>query len=104
MFIFSFYFVIHNKNQFQKACTDNYIELINEQERPCHTYGSNILPKTSSVTDTIFNLLFNASDACVNVRETHKLLVEGEKLVKKFMVPVKRLWHVKVRAFAGSGQ
>jgi len=90
-----------DKAQFQKSCTDDYLELINEQERLRHIYGPDIAPKTSSVTETIFNVIYHAS---VNKRETRKLLLEGEKLAKKFKVPEKRLWHVKVRAFAGSSQ
>jgi len=86
---------------FQKTCTDEYIELLSEQERLRRSYGSEIIPPTSSVTTTIFSVICFASK---NMRETHKLLQEAEKLAKRFKVPDKRLWHVKVRAFAASGQ
>lgn len=49
----------------------------------------------------MFNVFHYAS---VKPREAHRVLAEGEKLAKKFRVPGKRLWHVKVRAFAASGQ
>jgi hypothetical protein len=86
---------------FQKTCTDEYIELLLEQERLRRAYGPDVTTKTSSVTETIFNVLCYAA---VKMRESRKLLTEGEKIAKKFKVPDKRLWHTKIRAFAATDQ
>mmetsp|Transcript_9444 Transcript_9444/g.14151 ORF Transcript_9444/g.14151 Transcript_9444/m.14151 type:complete len:1132 (-) Transcript_9444:64-3459(-) len=86
---------------FQKACTDEYLELILEQERLRRAYGQDVTAKTSSVTDTIYNVLCYAA---VKMREANKLLAECEKLAKKFKVPEKRLWHTKIRAFSVTEQ
>ena len=88
-------------NVFLKASTDEYLELILEQERLRRAYGPDVTAKTSSVTDTIFNVLCYAA---VKLREANKLLAESEKLAKKFKVPEKRLWHTKIRAFAATEQ
>ena len=53
------------------------------------------------MTETIFNVLCYAA---VKMRESRKLLSEGEKIAKKFKVPDKRLWHTKIRAFAATDQ
>lgn len=86
---------------FQKTCTDEYLELLLEQERLRRAYGPDVTTKTSSVTETIFNVLCYAA---VKMRESRKLLAEGEKIAKKFKVPDKRLWHTKIRAFAATDQ
>ena len=86
---------------FQKTCTDEYLELLLEQERLRRAYGPDVTTKTSSVTETIFNVLCYAA---VKMRESRKLLAEGEKIAKKFKVPDKRLWHAKIRAFAATDQ
>jgi len=88
-------------NIFLKACTDEYLELILEQERLRRAFGPDVTTKTSSVTDTIFNLLCYAA---VKLRDSNKLIAESEKLAKKFKVPEKRLWHTKIRAFAATDQ
>lgn len=54
-----------------------------------------------SVTETIVSLIHHAAS---NKREAHRLLTDVDKLGKKFRVPEKRLWHVKVKAFAESGE
>lgn len=86
---------------FQKTCTDEYLELLLEQERLRRAYGPDVMTKTSSVIETIFNVLCYAA---VKMRESRKLLAEGEKIAKKFKVPDKRLWHTKIRAFAATDQ
>ncbi len=86
---------------FQQTCTDEYIELLLEQERLRRAYGPDVTTKSSSVTDTIFNVLCYAA---VRMRESRKLLSEAEKIAKKFKVPDKRLWHTKIRAFAATDQ
>lgn len=86
---------------FLKASTDEYLELILEQERLRRVYGPDVTAKTTSVTDTIYNVLCYAA---VKLREANKLLAESEKLAKKFKVPEKRLWHTKIRAFAATDQ
>lgn len=86
---------------FQKTCTDEYLELLLEQERLRRAFGPDVTTKTSSVTETIFNVLCYAA---VKMRESRKLLAEAEKIAKKFKVPDKRLWHTKIRAFAATDQ
>jgi len=42
--------------------------------------------------------------AAANKREAHRLLADVDKLGKKFRVPERRLWHIKVKAFAENGE
>ncbi len=94
-------FAMGKDTLFLKSSTDEYLELILEQERLRRTYGPDVTTKTTSVTDTIFNVLCYAA---VKLRDANKLLSESEKLAKKFKVPEKRLWHTKIRAFAATDQ
>lgn len=87
---------------FQKACVDEQIQLMTEQEQLRLAYGSNeVAPPSSSVTSTIISIL---KYGAVDQRSAHKLNADAERIAKKFKVPDKRLWHVKVRAFSESGQ
>jgi len=38
------------------------------------------------------------------MREQHRLLQDADKLARRFRIPEKRFWHIKVRAFADSNQ
>jgi hypothetical protein len=85
-----------------KSCTDDYLELLRDQEVIRTKYGStDVAPDSSSVTKTIASVIHFAAD---NAREQHRLLGDADKLAKKFRVPEKRLWHIKVKAFADSEQ
>jgi hypothetical protein len=85
-----------------KSCTDDFVELLKDQEIVRTKYGTNdVLPADLSVIGLITSLLRYAA---VNVREQHRLLTDADKIAKKFRVSERRLWHAKVRAFAGSGQ
>ena len=42
--------------------------------------------------------------AATNQREQHRLLADADKIAKKFRIPEKRVWHIKVKAFADSQQ
>jgi hypothetical protein len=65
-------------------------------------YGAHeVAPESSSVTATITSVL---NFAAVNVREQHRLLSDADKIGKKFRIPEKRLWYIKVKAFADSEQ
>ena len=65
-------------------------------------YGSvDVAPHSTSITDTIVSVI---RFAAVNRREQHRLLVDADKIAKKFRVPEKRLWQIKVKAFAESEQ
>lgn len=64
-------------------------------------YGPDIIPTTSSISETIYYVF---SFASTKSREAHKLFAEGEKLAKKYKVTEKRLWHTKVNAFSSSSQ
>lgn len=58
-------------------------------------------PESSSVTATMASVIHYAG---VNQREQHRLLADADKIAKKFRIPEKRLWHIKVKAFADSKQ
>uniref|UniRef100_A0A7S2ELE1 Vps16 C-terminal domain-containing protein n=1 Tax=Trieres chinensis TaxID=1514140 RepID=A0A7S2ELE1_TRICV len=95
-------FGLAKESAFHKSSTDDYIELLSEQERLRKSYDSpDVAPKSTSVTSTIFSVIRFAGQ---RPREAHRLFQDAEYLAKKFRVPEKRLWHAKVRAFAESGQ
>lgn len=87
---------------FQKSCTDEYLDLISDQEQLRRQYGTiEVAPPSSSVTSTIMSVLKYAAN---NARESHRIFADADRLAKKYKVSEKRLWHVKVRAFSESGQ
>lgn len=95
-------FGLGKEGVFHKSSTDDYIELLSDQERLRASYDSpDVAPQSSSVTSTIYSVVHFAGQ---RPREAHRLFSDAERLAKKFRVPEKRLWHVKVRAFAESGQ
>ena len=81
---------------FHAKCTDEQIELLQEQERLETMYGHECFVDTS-VSDTIHNLVCLAADnpACLR---------SAANIQKKFKVPDKRFCHLKVRAMAETGQ
>jgi len=87
---------------FQKSCTDEQLDLLADQEQLRRTYGAyEVAPPSSSVTSTILSILkFAASEP----RSAHRIFADADKMAKKYKVPEKRLWYVKVRAFSESGQ
>ena len=87
---------------FHKGCIDDYLELLKDQEVLRTKYGSQqVAPESSSVIATITAVLHYASE---NDREAHRLVVDADKIGKKFKVPDKMLWRTKVNAFARTGQ
>ena len=42
--------------------------------------------------------------AAVNEREAHRLLVDADKIAKKFKITEKMIWHTKVKTFSETGQ
>jgi vacuolar protein sorting-associated protein 16 len=75
---------------------------LKDQEVLRTKYGAyEVAPEISSVTATIASVI---QFAATNVREQHRLLVDADKIGKKFRIPEKRLWHIKVKAFADSEQ
>jgi len=85
-----------------KSCTDDYLELLKDQEVLRTKYGSSeVAPEGESVTGTIASVIHFAA---VNMREQHRLLADADKISKKFRLSDKRLWHIKVKAFADSEQ
>mmetsp|Transcript_17132 Transcript_17132/g.25327 ORF Transcript_17132/g.25327 Transcript_17132/m.25327 type:complete len:1041 (+) Transcript_17132:101-3223(+) len=87
---------------FQKQCTDEHMDLLKDQEVLRKKYGTEeVAPIGSSLTTTVVSIIRHAA---VNKRESHKLLGDVDKLAKKFRMPEKRVWHIKVKAFAESGQ
>jgi len=87
---------------FQKSCTDEYLDLISDQENLRRTYGSmEVAPPSSSVTGTIASIL---KYGAVDPRSVHRLFADADKLAKKYKISDKRLWYVKLQAFSESGQ
>lgn len=87
---------------FQKTCTDEQISLIADQEQLRRSYGSmEVAPPSSTVTSTIMSIL---KYAAVDPRSAHRLNADADRIAKKYKVPEKRMWHVKVRALSESGQ
>ena len=90
------------ESMFQKASADEYADLLSEQERLRNNYNSyDVAPESSSITNTISSVIRYAG---TKPREAHKLFSDAERLAKRYKVPEKRLWHIKVRAFSQSGQ
>eukprot|EP00934_Nitzschia_sp_Nitz4_P006298 Nitzschia sp. Nitz4//scaffold126_size65214//3825//7324//NITZ4_006145-RA/size65214-snap-gene-0.55-mRNA-1//-1//CDS//3329534656//6288//frame0 len=85
-----------------KTFTDEYLELLKDQEVLRTKYGAaEVAPESSSVVDTVTSIL---KYAAVNEREQHRLLNDADKVAKKFRVPDKLHWYTKVRAFAETSQ
>ena len=90
------------ENVFNKTATDEYVNLLSEQERLRNTYGSyDVAPESSSVTATISSLIRFAGS---KPRESHRLFADVERLAKKFSLSQRSLWMLKVQSFADSGQ
>ena len=58
---------------------------------------------STSVTATIAAVLKYAS-TMEGMREQHRLLQDADKLARRFRIPDKRFWHIKVKALADSDQ
>ena len=87
---------------FYKTCTDEYIELLKDQDILRTKYSSSeVAPESSSVVATITSILYYASK---NDRDKNRLLNDADKVAKKFRVPEKMLWHTKVKAFSDTKQ
>lgn len=87
---------------FQKSCTDEQVSLIEDQAQIRRAFGSmEVAPPSSSVTSTIVSIL---KYAAVDPRSAHRLESEVDRIGRKYKVPEKRLWHVKVRALSESNQ
>jgi vacuolar protein sorting-associated protein 16 len=95
-------FGLGKETAFEKACTDDFLQLLKDQEVIRTKYGAyEAAPESSSVTSTIAAMLqFGA----IHVREQHRLLSDADKLAKKYRIPERRLWYIKVKAFQDSGQ
>ena len=95
-------FAMGKETNFYKTATDDYLELLKDQEVLRTKYGANeVAPESSSVMATITSILRYAA---TNEREQNRLLTDAEKVAKKFRVSEKMYWHTKVRVFAETGQ
>jgi hypothetical protein len=95
-------FAMGKETNFYKTCTDDYLELLKDQEVLRTKYGAaEVAPESSSVTSTVTSIL---RFAAMNEREQNRLLTDAEKVAKKFRVPEKMHWYTKVRAFSETGQ
>jgi len=87
---------------FQKSCTDEQVFLIEDQAQIRRAFGSmEVAPPSSSVTSTIVSIL---KYAAVDPRSAHRLRTEADRIGRKYKIPEKRLWHLKVRALSESSQ
>jgi hypothetical protein len=87
---------------FHKTCTDEYIELLKDQDILRTKYSApEVAPESSSVVATISSMLHYAGK---NERDKNRLLNDADKVAKKFRVPEKMLWHIKVKAFSETKQ
>ena len=87
---------------FHKTYTDEYIELLKDQEILRTKYSApEVAPESSSVVATISSILHYAGK---NERDKNRLLNDADKVAKKFRVPEKMLWHTKVKAFSETKQ
>lgn len=95
-------FAMGKNSAFHKSCTDEYIELLKDQEILRTKYGSSeAAPESSSVVSTIYSILCYAGKSD---RDKHRLINDADKVAKKFRVPEKMLWHQKVKAFSKTNQ
>jgi hypothetical protein len=95
-------FAMERDASFQKTCTDEYIELLKDQDILRTKYSaSEVAPESSSVGATISSILHFAGK---NVRDKNRLLNDADKVAKKFRIPEKMLWHIKVKAFSETNQ
>jgi hypothetical protein len=60
-----------------------------------------VAPPSSSLTSTIMSII---KYAAVDPRSAHRLQSDFDRIAKKYKVPEKRQWYVKVRALSESGQ
>lgn len=60
-----------------------------------------VAPDSTSVTALMASVIHYAAQ---NQREQHRLLADADKIAKKFRMPEKRSWHIKIKAFADSSQ
>ena len=80
---------------FQKTCTDEYLDLISDQEQLRRQYGTiNVAPPSSSIISTITSIL---QYAATDPRSSHKLYADADRLARKYKVSEKRLRYVKDR-------
>ena len=87
---------------FQKTCTDDYVELLKDQEILRTKYSAaEVAPESTSVVSTIYSILRFAG---TSERDQHRLLNDADKVAKKFRIPEKMLWHTKVKAFSETRQ
>lgn len=87
---------------FHKSCIDDQIELLKDQDILRRKYNNpDVALPGSSVTQTM-NSVIRA--AAFNKRESNKLLDDADKIARKFRVPEKRVWYVKVKALSESEQ
>ncbi len=90
------------ETNFYKTSTDDFLELLKDQEVLRTKYGANnVAPESSSVMATITSILRYAA---LNEREQNRLFTDAEKVAKKFRISEKMYWSTKVRVFAEMGQ
>ena len=95
-------FGLGKETAFHKSSTDDYLELLRDQELLRTKHGAHeVAPPSSSVTATIASVIKHAA---TNLREAKKLLDDAEKIHKKYRIPEKRFWYIKVKALADSEQ
>lgn len=96
-------FGLGKETAFLKTTTDDYIDLLKDQETLRAKYGTiDVAPVTSSVTTAIAAILCYAASS-QDQREKMQLLADAEKLARKARMTPKRLYHIRVKAYADAG-
>ena len=89
---------------FHQRCTEDQLELLATQRALEQRFGLSSEEEAladSSVSDTMFELIALAAR---RPHDAGELMAEAAKLQKKFKIPDRRFWHVRIRALATSGQ
>uniref|UniRef100_A0A7S1BW54 Vps16 C-terminal domain-containing protein n=2 Tax=Corethron hystrix TaxID=216773 RepID=A0A7S1BW54_9STRA len=90
---------------FLKTCTDEYLELVAEQERlRTEVFRSSaVAPEGSSAAATLASIVRHAA-SMTRPNEVTRINIEAEKFAKRFRLHEKLVWSTKVRALAETGQ
>jgi len=90
---------------FLKTCTDEYLDLLAEQERLRTEVfkSSNVAREGYSIAETLASIIKHAKNV-TRPNDVNRVLLEGDKFAKKFRIPEKMTWSVKVQSFSDSGQ
>ena len=95
-------FGLGKETAFPKSCTDDQIDLLKDIETVKTKYASIQMNVDGASIIGLISALIHAASS--NEREQHRLLADVDKVARKYKVSEKRLWAVKVKAFADTKQ